>query len=494
MQPPATLIGRDREWSALDDFLSHPDPHVRIAVLSGRRRVGKSYLLRALAAGTGGLFVTGVAEEDSRAARLRLAGDIARYAGVGVDLLGPDASWEELLRTAVELVVRHGGPGGLLVIDELPYWLAHSPQVVGVLQLLYDRSRAGDGPGGGRVVLCGSAMSVMRELLSGTKALRGRAVLDLRLDAFDLPTTAGYWGVEEPAAALHLHAILGGSPGYRDLAPRAPRRQTDVAGWVAGTVLNPGQALYSRSETEYLLREDPKFTGSALHYGILGAVAAGASSPAKIGGLLGRDRTTLTRPIDALVAAGFLRRDVDPLWERRTVLTLADPIVRFHHAVTVPRYELVETGGAAAAWRDARPAYSARVVGPHFEYLAREWLRRHAPAELRERSGLIAAAVVRDTRGRAQHEIDVLGLRSGGRRAEVTVIGEAKATVVPRGHADIDRLDRIRAVLSDRGHRTDRTRLVLFSMYGFAEGLRRTAPTRADLLLVDLAAMVRGAD
>lgn len=374
---PERVLGRDAEWSTLAGFVDYPDPHLRLAVVSGRRRVGKSYLLRALTEATGGLYVSAVAEEGLVAARQRFAAEIARYAGIGPEMIRDDPGWEALLETALELVVRRAGPAGVLVIDEVPYWLEHTPQFPGLLQLLYDRSRAGAGPAGGRVVLCGSAVSVMTTLLSGTKALRGRAAVDLRLDPFDLATTARHWGVADPQAALHLHATLGGSPGYRDLASvPPPQTLADFGIWVTGTVLNPGQALFSRSETEYLLREDPKFTGSALHYAIVNAVAAGASSPAKIGGLVGRDRGALTRPLDALVSAGFLRYERDPLWERRPVITLADPIVQFHNLITVAQRDLVETGRSAQAWQAARPTFTSRILGPHFEQCARDWVRR----------------------------------------------------------------------------------------------------------------------
>jgi AAA+ ATPase superfamily predicted ATPase len=71
-----------------------------------------------------------------------------------------------------------------MVIDELPYLLPHSPELPGLLQLLHDESLQGNAPGG-RLILCGSAMSVMTELLSGTKPLRGRANVDLPLAPFD---------------------------------------------------------------------------------------------------------------------------------------------------------------------------------------------------------------------------------------------------------------------------------------------------------------------
>lgn len=490
MDKPAELLARDGEWSALAGFLEHPDPHLRLGVVSGRRRVGKSYLLRALCRAVGGLYVTAVAEEAAPAARRRFAAAVAGYAGISADLIGPATSWESLLDTAVRQVVGRTGTGGLLVIDELPYWMAHSPELPGLLQLLYDRSRAGEGPPGGRIILCGSAMSVMNELLSGTKALRGRATLDLGLPPFDLPTTARHWGVEDPAAALRLHAVLGGSPGYRDLSSvPAPRNLADFDAWVTGTVLDPRQALYSRSETEYLLREDPRFTGSTLHYAILGAVAAGATSPARIGALLERDRTALTRPIEALASAGYLRYESDPLWERRPVVTLADPIVRFHNLITLGQFDLVEAGRSDAAWRAAQPTFGSRIIGPHFEQCARDWLRHHLVALGDQRTGQVAATVVNDRHGRARHEVDVLGLRRGSGRAEITWLGEAKATITRRGLADIDRLDQVRGLLGEQGHDISGTRLVVFATEGFTSDLREAARRRDDLLLVDLADM-----
>jgi hypothetical protein len=424
-----------------------------------------------------------VAEEGVVSARRRLAAEIARYAGIGPELVG-DASWESLLSTAIELTAQRRS---VFVIDELPYWMAHSPELPGLLQLLYDESQAGERATGGRLIVCGSAMSVMNELLSGAKALRGRAAIDLRLYPFDLATTARHWGIGDPATALRVHAILGGAPGYHNLANvEPPQTVGDLDMWAPATVLDPRQALYSGNESEYLLREDPKFTGSALHYAIINAVANGATGPAKIGGLLEQPRSSLARPVDALASAGYLRYDTDPLWERRPVITVADPIVRFHNLITVPQRDLVETGQSVEAWRRSRPTFVARILGPHFERCAREWLRAQADPALRANAGLVSATVVNDRKGQAKHEIDVVALDKRAGRAEIGLIGEAKATVTRRCAADLDRLDRLKGLLAEQGHDTSAAVLALFSMEGFQPDLVSTARRRGDVLLVDL--------
>jgi uncharacterized protein len=487
MDKPAGVRDRDSEWDTLTGYVSHPEPHVRIAVVAGRRRVGKSFLLRALVDVAGGMYVSAVAEEDAPASRRRLANAIARYAGVGPELVTGLADWEQLLTTAIDLVVQRHGPSGLLVIDELPYWLAHSPQIEGVLQLIYDQSRANEGPAGGRVVLCGSALSVMNTLLAGHRALRGRAAVDLQLRPFDLRTMAQHWGVAEPVTALHLFATLGGSAGYRDLSPvDPPQRLADFADWVCRSVLSPGQAIFSRTESEYLLREDPRFTGSSLHYAILRAVAAGATSPAQIGSAIERDRTAFGRSLEALVEAGYVRYEQDSLWKRRPVITLVDQIVRFHNLVTVPQNDLIETGYAREAWRNARPTFQSRILGPQFEESARDWVRRYGPSEANLPVGTVAATMISEGAGRPAHELDVITF--AGRR--VSLLGEAKATIGPVGRTELDRLDRVAAVLTEQKRDAARAIRALFSMQGFRDDLVRVAQERGDVLLVDLQGMI----
>ena len=46
---PADLFDREREWDELSDFISDTAPGLRIAIVYGRRRQGKSYPLRRLA-------------------------------------------------------------------------------------------------------------------------------------------------------------------------------------------------------------------------------------------------------------------------------------------------------------------------------------------------------------------------------------------------------------------------------------------------------------
>jgi uncharacterized protein len=492
---PERLLSREREWALLCDFLDDPARAMRIGIVSGRRRHGKSFLLHALAESAGGLYLTAVREEGRGPALRRFASEIAVFAGLQADSVRLD-DWWAVLRTALRVVsqaaTRDGGRP-LLVIDELPYLLQHSPEVPGILQALYDETQFGDHPPT-RVVLCGSAMSVMHELLSGTKPLRGRAAIDLRLRAFDFRTARTYWGIASPEAALRVHAVLGGAPGYLPLAGPAPSGPGGFDDWVVRTVLDPGRAVFTRAEAEYLLREDPRITQHTLYYDLLGAIAHGASTPTRVGAVLGRERSAVAYPLDVLESTGYVTREQDLLKARSPIIGLTDPVIRFNQLITLPQASSIDQGFSREAWSESAPTFNSKILGPHFESLAREWTRAFAhdvlPGGL---PGPVGTAEISDRTARAKHEIDVIALGRGQRpqspRSEIVLIGEAKATLDRRGTADLARLEHLRTLLGEQGHHAEAATLALFSANGFYPDLFALAARRRDVLLVDLAAL-----
>jgi hypothetical protein len=339
-------------------------------------------------------------------------------------------------------------------------------------------------------------MSVMHELLSGTKPLRGRAVVDLRLGAFDYRDSKTFWRIADPLTALKVHAVLGGAPGYRPVAAR-PHPDDGFDTWLARTLLDPGRAVYSRTETEYLLREDPRITQHTLYYDILTAIANGATTPSKIGAALERPRNAVAHPLGVLESTGYIRREQDILRAKHPVITLADPVIRFNQLVTLPQAAAVEQGFAEQVWQQAAPTFNSKILGPHFEDLARDFTRRYAhtllPGGL---PGPVGTTEVADQAARTKHEVDVIALAAGerpqGPRAKIALLGEAKATAARRGTGDLERLERIRALLADQGYGTDATTLALYSLHGFYPDLIDLADRRDDLLLVDLPTLYGG--
>ncbi|GII81975.1 ATPase AAA [Sphaerisporangium rufum] len=478
---PPEVFDRTAEWRDLTDFVTSDTPGLRIGVVYGRRRQGKSFLLRRLARAASGLYSMAV-EQEARPALRRFTDAAARAEGRAPGAYGAE-NWETALDEALR---RHR----LVVIDEYPFLLGNAPELSSLIQSLYDEWDYRADGSTGRLLLCGSAISVMSELLSGTRPLRGRAVLDMCLKPFNFRDAAAFWQVSDLDLAVQLNAIFGGTPGYRALIDQpSPERVADLGPWLARTLLNPAHALFG--ENDYLLREDPRITDRALYHSILAAIAAGAGTPARIARVIGRPDRSLAHPLSVLRAAGFVRPVHDVLRQRGTQLTLMDPIVRFYTTVMWRRLDDLEERQAEQVWTASAETFHRQVLGPHFEDLAREWTARFAADEcLGEPVGAVGQTVVSDPAGRAQHEVDVVALAAGeplfAKNARVVLLGEAKYTGEQRTLRDLRRLEHIRALLGGRGVRADTAALAIFSRTGFDHALRQAAAGRPDVHLIGL--------
>ncbi len=492
MTKPGDLFDRDVEWAEFARFVGGGDT-ARLGIVYGRRRQGKSWLLRRVVAEAGGVYTMAL-QHDRRSALDRFAAALAQASGLdGVAFQLDD--WEQALDAARQVLGRN--QAGVLVFDEYPHLLEHSPELSSVLQASYDEMvNDPDGPAL-TIVLCGSAIGVMEQLLSGQSPLRGRTQLELRVQPFDFRTAAAFWGLSDPLVAFHVDAIFGGTPGYRALAGTPPPDRLDeLPEWLSTTVFNPASALFS--EAEYLLREDPRIQDRSVYFAILTAIARGHATHTAIGGAIGRDRTSMTHPLDVLATAGFVTHATDVRKARGSSFRIADPIVRFHQLITLPRRAQFEEHRWQDAWDDATPTFRSQILGPHFEHLAREWTRRFAdPATTGGRVGEVGYTVLSDRSSRSKHEVDVVGLpagaRSGKKSSPIRCIGEAKDSERPRTIGDLHRLERIRSLLVADGSDCADAHLLLFARSGFESPLEAVANDRSDVELVDIDRLYHGA-
>lgn len=487
MDRPDGLFDRQAEWEDLAGFATSAGPGVRLAVVRGRRRHGKSYLLRPLAEQAGGFYYQAIVQER-RLALEDFGAKLAERMGLRAPLRFAD--WDEALDQAFALQPRRDNPL-VVAIDEFPYLLGHSPELPSLLQRMIDRSSSSDGAAI-RLVLCGSALSVMATLLEGTRALRGRAVVDEVVQAFDFRVAAQFWGIDDPRVAFSVNAVLGGAPGYRDMLGRAaPGSMSGFDQWIERGVLNPSSAVFR--EDDYLLTAEHGLSDRALYHSVIVAVAGGATRLTHVATALGRPASALTYPLRQLVEAGFLVKEEDALRNRRPVFRLADPILRFHHIVTRQDLARFEARRTRQAWADAKQRFSTHVLGPHFEQMARDYTFLYAPEEvLGSAVADVGSTVVNDRVARAQHQVDVIALeRTKGGSKRLLAIGEAKHTNRPRGQDELRRLEHIRILIEAEGTRPagGQARLLLFSASGFTAGLERAVDDRTDVSLLGLPQM-----
>ncbi|MEV6350299.1 ATP-binding protein [Actinoplanes sp. NPDC051851] len=382
-----------------------------------------------------------------------------------------------------------------MVIDEFPFLARVSPALPSIIQKALEPS-AQRGNSQVRLLLCGSALSFMGGLLSGTAPLRGRAGLELVVPTLDYQHAARFWAIADPRTAVLTNAIVGGTPAYRNEFTQgdAPSGPDDFDSWVIRAVLNPARPLFR--EARYLLAEEPDLRDPALYHSVLAAIADGNSQRGGIAGYLGRQASDLNHPLRVLEDVGLITREDDAFRQNRSAYRIAEPLLTFYHAVMRPVWgDLERAGRAAQVWPRIRATFLSKVVGPHFETICRQWARWTAgPETFGDYPHRVAAGTVADREARTSHEVDVAAFgRADDGREVLLGIGEATWNdVMGAGH--LRRLARIRELIQERrGTRAGECRLLMFSGAGFTEELRATAAADPGIQLIGVDQLYRGA-
>ena len=476
-----------RARQPLADYLDAPVQRHTLGLMYGRRRIGKSTLLHGLVRERGGFYWEATRGEPA-VHLARLGEALGSHLGVGRLSL---ENWED----AVAHLLRLGRSGPVPVaLDEFGYLLEGEPSLDSVIARAIGPAAQEASPGQARLMLCGSAIAMMRTLTAGEAPLRGRAGLELVMQPFDDRQIASLLDLEQDLAlATRVFAVIGGVIGYAtDMVNHdLPEQADDFDRWVAARVLSPAATLHHEATT--LLAEDPSLSGASqtMHHSILGAIANGAVTAGSIGNRLRRPVSNLAPSLNRLIAAGFVLRHEDPIRTRRPTYALADPFLQFHYAILEPHGSLLRDRDPLESWtRRLSTTFDAQVRGPVFEEQARSWVRRYASDATLGGSPDYVGPSFATVEGR-EHEIDVLVAADDGAAEpsdrRVVALGEAKAgeTITVR---HLRQLERARASL---GHRAAEAKLLLFGAQ-FGQEVRADAGNRHDVELMDLARLYQG--
>lgn len=476
------MFDRATEWSALTRFATDPGPGATLGIISGRRRQGKTFLLRALCQATGGFYFA-ADEATDRESLSRLGIALADHQ----DAPAPYSfdSWHP----AVDALLTLGGGRRVpVVIDEFPYLARATPQLPSIIQNALAPLRSERELSRASLLLCGSAMSFMGKLLSGNAPLRGRAGMELIVPTLDHQLAAEFWGVDDPVTALKVNAIVGGTPAYRREFARddTPTDPDDFDPWVRRTVLSPASPLFR--EARYLLADEPDLHDTSLYHSVLAAIAAGNASRGGIASYLGRKSGDLAHPLTVLQDCGLITREPDLFKDNRTSFRIAEPLVTFYHVVMRPIFaDLEHTRDATRLWQRSQQRFVGNVLGPHFEHVCRHWARHLAPPEVfGGYPNRVGTGTINDPAHRTSHEVDVVvyGLDDDNRRP-LLGIGEVKwGETMGLGH--LERLRRIRALLAgQQRHGAAQARLACFGGAGFTADLVAEARRDSSIVLID---------
>ncbi|HEX2498672.1 MAG TPA: ATP-binding protein [Actinomycetes bacterium] len=482
---PAGMFGRDREWSELVAFATDQGARPTLAVVTGLRRQGKTYLLHALTEALGGLYFDAAPATERESLRM-LGAAVGRRVGAGIQL--NFGSWPEALDYLFSLAPHRPG---LIVLDEFPLLAKNSHELpVQLCRALAEPGSAGDARRSRtRLVICGAATPAMHKMVELGGPLSGQADVELVIRPLDYRDAARFWNIADPRLAVLVHSVVGGTPAYRRQFIRddLPIDLDDFDGWVLRTVLNPATPLMR--EARYLLGDELDLRDHALYHSVVAAVADGRVTWSSIAEFVGHRAAELARPMSVLETCGLLAREPDPFRSGRARYRITEPLIAFYAAIMRGSWSRLEQGQGARVWYESSQRFSSLVVQPHFATLCRRFAGS-APGKLfgDPPAGPIQVSPgsVADP-GRRTHipiEVAVLAPTRPGKPRQVISLGLARWDTV-MGVDHLDRLHRARQLLATRGYDTDATVLACYSAAGFDADLRAGADP-SNVLLVGL--------
>lgn len=286
-----------------------------LGVVYGRRRCGKSRLLREILPPARTVYYVGD-DREGTLQRASLATEMGRLLPGFERVTYPD--WEALLTRWW----REAPPGTVLALDEFPSLVAVAGELPSLLQKHLDR----EAERGIHLLLTGSSQRMMQGLvLDRTAPLFGRASEILKIS----PLPAGW--IEEAlhpqdaGRAVESYAVWGGTPRYWELAGDHP----DLPAALRSLVLSPLGVL--SEEPLRLLLDDMRDTTQAAS--ILSLIGQGCHRISEIAARLGKPVTALSRPLQRLQDMDLVTREL-PFDEasrggKRTLYKISDPFLRF---------------------------------------------------------------------------------------------------------------------------------------------------------------------
>lgn len=317
------FIGRDDELNALEREYSRDSGFV---VIYGRRRVGKTTLIKEFIKNKDAFYFLATEEIESQSMK-RFAGVLSRTMKNPLLARVTFSDWMDLFRTIADY---KPDEKKVIVIDELPYLVKANAAFPSILQHIWDETLKDKNC---MLILCGSLIGMMKKwALSYDSPLYGRRTAQIRL--MPLLFTDVYAAQKIPFSdAVERYALTGGVPKYFEFFSENTPLKTSVR----ETVLSKSGFLYE--EPNFLLKEEVQ--SPVNYFSILKAIADGNHKLAHIAGVLELETSALTPYLSTLSELGFITKQTpitekNPEKSRKGLYFIADHFVRFWFRYVYP--------------------------------------------------------------------------------------------------------------------------------------------------------------
>lgn len=321
------FINRFEEKKLLNEILTSSKKEVFI--LYGRRRVGKSALLKEVSKNKKTLFYT--ARKISKTEQLnifsRSVGNFFNMGNIRFE------NWEDAFRTLFNYSKRENI---VIILDEFQYLAEKNEEIISILQILldeFDDSKI-------KLILCGSSISFMEGILSYKNPLYGRKTGSLKLNPISFENLKLFIPEYNYHQLIETYSIIGGIPYYLTLW----NGKTDIFSNIENLFLKLGAPL--KEEPYFILYQELR--EPSIYQSILEALASGRNKINEITSFIGENDSRKIQPyLKSLINLQLIKRITPALLKnphrtKNFLYVIDDQLFRFWYRYIFPYKESID--------------------------------------------------------------------------------------------------------------------------------------------------------
>lgn len=404
------FIARNTELNELTEM--YQSENFEMAVIYGRRRVGKTSLIKHFIKDKPAIYVQGI--EATKELNLRYLSDAIMdfnnpNSNIGINFDDFKAAFEYVQTLADRIQQKL-----VFVLDEFPYFAETAPEISSLLQYAIDHVYKENN--NVMLILCGSSMSFMEHQVLGHKSpLYGRRTGQFKIRPFDIFDTKKMLPDTSNENILAYYGITGGVPQYLSFI----NEKLSVMQNIKRLFLKENAPL--QDETNILLQEELR--KPATYYSILVAIANGKTKSNQISQAIGFDNPSKLSPyLNKLVELDIIEHK-SPILEknvRKAIYVFKDTMFNFWFKFISGHQDQIalnRTEGVLKLIEKELP----RFLGPIFEKTCIDWLWKNyklpfEPKEIKSWWGYNPVL-------KRQDEIDIVAINFEDSEA---IVGECK--------------------------------------------------------------------
>ena len=355
------FLGREKELGSLEQMYNKDG--FQMAVVYGRRRIGKTYLLTEFVKDKNSLYLP--AEEVNDLLNLQ---KFSRILGekMGMTNFPNVENWSNFFSLIKE---KFGNDKLVLIIDEYPYAATANKSLNSILQHVIDHELKDTNI---FLILCGSSMSFMENQVLGEKSpLFGRRTGQLKVNPLDYYDSAKFYPNVSNEDKVKYYACVGGTPYYLSLIDEKLSFEENIK------ELYFSINGYLNNEGVLLMKQE--FREPANYNAVLQAIASGSNTLGEIVSYTKLESNIVSKYLLVLQDLNYIERVIpfgaNSLKGKTSRYIITENFLAFWYRYVFSVRGEIERG-YGEIYAEVTLNDLPNFIGPIFEEISRQYLRR----------------------------------------------------------------------------------------------------------------------